>query len=125
MTALAINSVQVLYGFGNYVDQLTPQDQLEVRRWNFALEVPILIGTAASKISVSLLLLRLLGASASPTRACILQSINYFIAAYTAVDIISNMVACIPVAKIWNFDLEGACRSEATILGVTYFQGGW
>lgn len=96
-----------------------------MRKWNFALEMPLLLGTALSKISISLLLLRLLGKASSRTQKIILHSINFFVAAYTFIDIINNVIACKPTAKLWNFDLPGKCRSTSSIIAITYFQGGW
>lgn len=125
LVALYFNGLQISQGFGKHVVHLTLQQQIGVRKWNFALEMPLLLGTALSKISISLLLLRLLGKASSRTQKIILHSINFFVAAYTFVDIINNVIACKPTAKLWDLELPGKCRSTSSIIAITYFQGGW
>ena len=122
--ALCLDGLQVSQGFGKHVVHLTQQQQIEVRKWNFALEMPIVVGTALSKISVSLLLLRLLGNSTRPMQKYLLHGINYFVAAYSFIDIVNNVVACHPTAKLWDLERPGTCRSLSSIIAVTYFQGG-
>ncbi len=124
IVALSFNGLQVSHGFGQHVSHLTPQQQIQVRKWNFALEMPILIGSAVSKISISLLLLRLLGNAAGRMRRYFLHGINVFVGAYTFIDIINNVVACSPTAKLWDLERPGTCRPLGSILAITYFQGG-
>lgn len=121
--AVAIDGVQVHYGFGKHASHVSPQNQIEVRRWNFALRVPILVGSGLSKISISLLLLRLLGNAAGRPRRFLLHGINVFIAIYTLIDIINDVTSCNPTAKAWDFALPGSCRTPESIVDPVYFQG--
>lgn len=123
IVAVVFNGVQVHYGFGQHASHLSAQQQIEVRKWNFALRFPILIGSGLSKISVSLLLLRLLGNAAGRIRKLLLRGINVFICIYTLIDIINDVVSCNPTAKAWNLELPGTCRSPDSIVALVYFQG--
>lgn len=123
MVAPVINGVQVQYGFGQHASNLSAQQQIEVRKWNFALEIPTLIGSGLSKISVSLLLLRLLGSAAGRMRKLLLRGINVFICMYSLIGIINAVVYCKPTAKIWNPELPGTCTSPDSVLHLVYFQG--
>ena len=122
--ALCFDGLQVSQGFGKHVVHLTPQQQIEVRKWNFALEMPIIVGTDLSKVSVSLLLLRLLGNSTRPMQKYLLHGINFFVAAYSFIDIINNAVACHPTAKLWDLERPGTCWPTGNIIAISYFQGG-
>ena len=122
--ALCIDGLQVSQGFGKHVVHLTLQQQIEVRKWNFALEMPIIVGTALSKGSISLLLLRLLGKSMRPMQKYLLHGINFFVAAYSFMDIVNNAVACHPTAKLWDLERPGICRSIDSVTAIAYFQGG-
>lgn len=122
--ALCISGVQVHYGFGQHAVHLTPQQQIEVRKWSFALRIPILVGSGLSKISVSLLLLRLLGSAAGRARKYFLHGINIFVAIYTLIDIVNDAVSCNPTAKAWDLELPGTCRSPESVVDLVYFQGG-
>lgn len=121
--AVSFNGVQVYYGFGQHASHLSAQRQIEVRKWNFALRIPILIGSGLSKISVSILLLRLLGSAAGRTRKFFLYGINVFICIYTLIDIINDAVSCNPTAKAWDLELPGTCRSPESVVNLVYFQG--
>ncbi|CAO1596156.1 hypothetical protein XANCAGTX0491_000010 [Xanthoria calcicola] len=121
--AVCLNGVQVHYGFGQHAVHLTPQQGIEIRRWNFALRIPILVGSGLSKISISLLLLRLLGNAAGRTRKYFLHGINIFVIMYTLIDIFSDVASCRPLAKVWDLQLPGKCRSPDSIISVVYFQG--
>lgn len=122
--AVAIDGVQVHHGFGKHATHVSPENQIEVRRWNFALRTPILVGSGLSKISISLLLLRLLGNAAGRARRLFLHGINVFIVIYTLIDIINDVTSCNPTAKAWDLELKGTCRDPDSIVDVVYFQGG-
>ncbi|KAL8920048.1 MAG: hypothetical protein Q9172_004678 [Xanthocarpia lactea] len=85
--------------------------------------MPILVGSGLSKISISLLLLRLLGDAAGRMRKYFLHGINIFVIMYTLIDIISDVAACKPLAKVWDLELPGKCRSPHSVVSVVYFQG--
>ena len=87
------------------------------------MRIPILVGSGLSKISISLLLLRLLGNAAGRTRKYFLHGINIFVIMYTLIDIFSDVASCRPLAKVWDLQLPGKCRSPDSIISVV-FQGG-
>ena len=95
-----------------------------LRKWNFALEIPIPIGTAASKISISLLLLRLLGKAASLTQKYILHGINVFVCIYTIMFLVQALSSCRPVAMRWDPNIPGKCSRQDVGYGFSYMQGG-
>lgn len=43
---------------------------------------------------------------------------------YTLIDIFSDVASCRPLAKVWDLQLPGKCRSPDSIISVVYFQGG-
>lgn len=119
----SLDALQVSQGFGKHVGHLTVRQQIEIWKWNFALQFAVLVGTALSEISVSFLLLRLLGISASLMQRYILLSINFFVATGTFIIIINDDIACRPSPEYWHSKLSSACQHSVHVLG--YFQGGF
>ena len=87
------------------------------------MEIPSVIGTALSKISISLLLLRILGQAANRMQKYLLYGINVFVVVYTIIIVISELTLCDPIAKTWNEELPGTCTREP-YAQILYFQGG-
>ncbi|KAL8687762.1 MAG: hypothetical protein Q9218_006160 [Villophora microphyllina] len=121
--ALSFNGLLVSQGFGKHMHHLMPQQQKRMRIWNFVLYIPILFGLALSKISVGLLLLRLLGTAASKAQKLLLHLIIYFIAAYTLIELVNVLTICRPLAMLWTRGLHGTCRSFSSVNAIGYFHG--
>ena len=83
-----------------------------------------MLGTALSKISISLLLLRLLGKAVIPTQKYILHGINLFVCTYTIMLFLELVSSCTPIARHWNPNLPGKCVREDIDYGFSYMQGG-
>ena len=83
-----------------------------------------MLGTALSKISISLLLLRLLGKAVTPTQKYILHGINVFVCTYTIMLLLELVSSCTPIARRWNLNLPGKCVREDIDYGFSYMQGG-
>jgi len=81
-----------------------------------------LVGSALSKISISLLLLRLLGNAAGNIQRYFLYSLNVFVGIYTVIDIVSDVTMYKPLEKSWNAELPGTYRSLSSSLDSVYFQ---
>ena len=94
------------------------------RKLNFAMEIPISVSTALSKISISLLLLRLLGKAASLTQKYLLHGINVFVCTFTIVFLVQVLFRCRPVSKRWDLNIRGKCFSQDIGYGFLYMQGG-
>ena len=124
VVALCFNGLQVSQGFGKHVINLSPQQQIDVRKYNFALEFPILFGNTLSQISINLLLLRILDLAATPVRRYFLHELNVSVVGYTLLDIFNNVFACSLTAKIWDLERPGTCRTIDSIIDMTYTQGG-
>ena len=122
---MCFNALQVSQGFGKHVTHLNLEQEYNVRKWNYALEFPVQIGLALSKISISLLLLRLLGTAASRVRKYFLHGLNVFIGIYSLLNFLNDITACTPFAKRWNVELPGRCRSEVSRVDFSIMQGGW
>lgn len=118
---LCFDGLQISKGFGKHVGDLTLQQQIEIWKWSFAMQYPIVVGSAFSKVSVSLLLLRLLGISASLMQRYILLGINFFVATYTFITIIVEKIACPPGPDL-DYKFSGACQHSVPVIG--YIQGG-
>lgn len=88
--------------------------------------MPFLVGSGLSKIPISLLPLRLLGKAAGRMRRYFLYGINIFVIMYSLIVIYSAVASCKPLAKVWDLELPGKCRSPDSIVSVSvvYFQGG-
>lgn len=121
--ALLLNGLLVSEGFGKHVVYVTSDQQTMLRKWNFALQIPIPVGTALSKISISLLLLRLLGMAVTPIQKFILHGINVFVCIYTIMYFLQALSGCTPVAKHWDQNLPGKCVREDIGDGFRSIQG--
>ncbi|KAL8669115.1 MAG: hypothetical protein Q9168_006280 [Polycauliona sp. 1 TL-2023] len=115
-------SYQASRGLGKHMSALTPSQQLAVTKWSTIDDLPGSIGVSLSKISIALLLQRLLGRAATPLERRGLQGINVFVCVYTLVWLINHVTFCIPIQKHFDPTLTGTCRSRGTNLAFTYFQ---
>ena len=95
-----------------------------LRKWDFALETPFSVGNALSKISISLLLLRLLGKAASLTQKFILHGITVFVSTYTIIFLVQGLSSCRPVAVRWDPNVPGKCSRKDINYGFSDMQGG-
>ena len=87
--------------------------------------MPLFVSCALSKISISLLLLRLLGRAANRVQNFVLWGINIFVAAYTLVYLVNNVTICVPIGKLWNREIHGSCWfSRMSNLVIPNFQAG-
>lgn len=124
LLTLGFNAAMVAQGLGKHVSALTAQQQLGVTTWARLTELPTIIGTGLSKISIALLLLRLLGRAATSWQRYGLHAINVFVCLYTLIWIINNVTTCNPIKKHWRPDIPGTCRSRESIFMFAYMQGG-
>ena len=95
-----------------------------LRKLIFALEIQVSVGTALSKISISLLLLRLLGKAVSLTQKYLLHGINVFICTFTIMFLVQALSNCRPVAMRWDPNVRGKCSKVDITYGFLYMQGG-
>ena len=121
---LVLNGLLVSEGFGKHLVYLTSEQQNMLRKLIFALEIPFTFGTALSKISISLLLLRLLGKAVSATQKYLLHGINVFVCTYTIMFLVQALSSCRPVAARWDPSIRGKCSREDINYAFLYTQGG-
>lgn len=124
LLTLSFDAMMVTQGLGKHVSALNAQQQLGVTTWGRLTELPTIIGTGLSKISIALLLLRLLDRAAASWQRYVLHAINVFVCLYTLIWIINNVTSCTPIKTQWRPDVPGTCRSRESIFMFAYMQGG-
>jgi len=120
----SFNIPEVLAGYGQHLYYLSEGDVIESLKWNY-LATPLLVfSLAASKISICLMLLRVL----DQTRAKFKTSFPYgIIALLTVIAIPSagySLGQCQPVRKLWNPLTPGHCQDPGIFVRLGYANGG-
>ncbi|KAG8158424.1 hypothetical protein KVR01_011546 [Diaporthe batatas] len=99
--ALACSSVLVHYGLGRHADALTPDDILQVAKWNWIPQPFSIMNLAAVKLSISFLLLRILGPYAKWSKLFLHVNMVLFTASMAVASILT-FVQCDPPRALWE-----------------------
>lgn len=118
----AVNSIQVHYGAGQDFIYLSPHEKIMALKTEYISLPACTFCGCFAKISVALLLKRIMNRDKRREFWLWFIIISVFIvnALLTAV----TFLQCIPVEKNWNPSVRGACWNQSVHRAVAYFQGG-
>lgn len=123
IVSTAFNIPEVIAGYGQHIHHLSLHQLSEALKWNY-LATPLLVfSLAASKISICLLLLRVL----KQTQAHWSRYFPYaVIAILTIISVPSagySLGQCQPVSKLWNPTAPGNCKNPQIFVRLGYANG--
>ena len=124
MIAAAFSAIEVSAGFGRRGYYLSPRQAVDIGKWGSATTLVVAISSYLSKISICLLLLRLLGDSNARKRKRVLYSLMVVLSVYNGLFVIIVLVQCRPIEKLWDKQVKGVCWSPNIQTDVAYVQGG-
>lgn len=121
--AVLIDTVlRVHYGYGQHIGCLSFANILNANKVQAIAEVPIMVSTLFSRVSVCLFLLRLFAVNVA--WRWILYSIIILTAATNIACATAILLQCHPRAKMWNPALSGTCWSQEIEVVIGQMQGG-
>ncbi|KAF4556033.1 Hypothetical protein D9617_2g060000 [Elsinoe fawcettii] len=110
---------EVQYGMGRHMTVITPDMLQGFAHWSFYQNLFVLTGNCLAKISICLLLIRLVKHRGY---VWFLWALLVFLAAYTIACIFTIVFACIPVSAAWDFSARASAKCFSlevfTVLGV-------
>ncbi|KAI3394965.1 hypothetical protein diail_2023 [Diaporthe ilicicola] len=122
--AVACSSVLVHYGLGRHEDTLTPGEIVQVAKWDWIPQPFSIMNLAFVKLSISFMLLRILGPQAKWSR-CFLY-VNMILFTITmAVASILTFVQCDPPRALWEAVPGAKCWDASVQAGYATFGGAY
>lgn len=107
---LIFESLAVKNGIGTHKMYLSEAGAIEAAKWATLAITPNLLATMMARISLCLLMLRIVGKT-QPYRI-FLVSVIVLTTAIGTLACINTYITCKPVPKIWNSALPGTCDSD-------------
>ena len=118
------NVAEVLVGYGQHLYYLSDDDIIEAHKWRY-LGTPLLVfSLAASKISICLLLLRILGKTWDRFKRWFPIAVIVILVAIAVLAAGYTLGQCQPVKKLWNPSTPGHCQDPNSFLKIGYAHGG-
>lgn len=114
--------LHVHYGYGQHIGCLSLNNIINANKVQAIGEVPIMVSTLFSRISVCFFLLRLFAVNFA--WRWILYSIIIVTAATNIACAAAIPLQCHPRAKMWNPALPGTCWSQEVEVAIGQIQGG-
>ena len=118
-------AVQLANGYGRHEAYLSPQERIMSKKYSLLTIVTLVLSTCFAKISICFFALRLLGIARARKRKTFLYMCIAVLLFGNLIDVISVLVQCRPVTKIWNPGLPGSCWHPSVQQKFAYMQGGW
>ena len=119
---MGMGAASVHYGIGRHVVYLEPVQLLQATKWNRVGQMPLVISTMFTKLSISLFLYRIFATKRVWRWALypiIVLNIIGNLASFTTI-----LPQCSPVDKLWNPTVPGNCWDPKTQIDIGLFQGG-
>ena len=116
--------VGLLAGYGQHQYYLSDGDIIEIRKLRFLSVPPVVCSLAASKISICLLLLRILGKTWDRFKRWFLIAVIVIMVAVAVLGAGYTLGQCQPVKKLWNPSTPGHCQDPYTFTKIGYAHGG-
>ncbi|KAL8673087.1 MAG: hypothetical protein Q9168_002470 [Polycauliona sp. 1 TL-2023] len=117
------NIPEVLAGYGRHIDVLSEHQIIESLKWNYLATPLLVLSLAASKISICVLLLRVLDKTSTrlrrtfPYGIIVISTVNAGLSAGYALG------QCQPVSKLWDHSVPGQCQDPKLYVKIGYANG--
>lgn len=123
VVSTAFNVPEVLAGYGQHLYYLSQHQLVEAVKWNY-LATPLLVcSLAASKISICLLLLRVLERIQAKFKRPFLYAVIAILAIIAVLSAGYCLGQCQPVSKLWNPTVPGHCKDPRIFVKLGYANG--
>ena len=120
----SFNIPEVQAGFGQHIYYLSEGDIVEALKWNY-LATPLLVfSLAASKVSICLLLIRVLHRSKTKFKRSFPISMMILLTIVAVPSAGYSPGQCQPVRKLWNPSTPGHCQDFRIFVKFGYANGG-
>ncbi|KAL9134414.1 MAG: hypothetical protein Q9175_004396, partial [Cornicularia normoerica] len=123
IVSTAFTVPQVIAGYGQHVYYLSHHQLTEALKWKWLATPPLAFSLAASKISICLLLLRVL----KQTQAKLNRYFLYAVIAILTIIAVPSVGYCLgqcrPVSKLWNPSAPGHCNDPRIYVTLGYANG--
>lgn len=116
-------TTQITLGLGRHIYCISPESRVGIRKWIAFLQLANVIGIGLAKVSVCVLVLRVID-KAAVKFARFLWAIIVFVSAVHLAEIIVILVQCIPLEALWNPGVKGKCGSRYLKFTVLYIENG-
>ena len=117
-----MGAASVHYGSGQHAIYLKPTQIVQATEWNRLSEMPIVLSTMFTKLSISIFLYRLFATN---------KAAKWALYPIIVINVAGNLAAfstipsqCSPVQKLWNPDTPGTCWDLKVQIDIGLFQGG-
>ena len=114
---------QITLGLGRHIYCISPESRVGIRKWIAFLQLANVIGIGLAKVSVCVLVLRVID-KAAVKFSRFLWAIIVFVSAVHLTEIIVILVQCIPLEALWNPGVKGKCGSRYLKFTVLYIENG-
>ncbi|KAL8767838.1 MAG: hypothetical protein Q9194_005872 [Teloschistes cf. exilis] len=123
IVSTAFNIPEVQAGYGRHQATLSEIALIESLKWNYLATPLLVLSIAASKISICLMLLRIL----EKTKAIFRRSLPYGMMVLLTANATSAagyaLGQCQPVRKLWNHAVSGHCQNPQIFVNFGYANG--
>ena len=121
-TAFIIPEVRA--GYGQHLAHLSKTQITEALKWYWFVTMLFILNVAASKISICLFLLRVLGHSQLRLRRTFLLALIRLLTVTAIFSVAYTLGQCHPVKKLWNPMEPGHCLDAKIFVDIGYTNGG-
>ena len=122
IVAWGLSLAQTPYGFGRHAGCSTPERIAEQLKLQYTAEIPLIISTLFSRLSICIFLLRLFSINKAWRWSLWAIAILTTITNIASATII--LLQCTPRAKLWNPTIPGHCWAPHVQVDIGNYQGG-
>ena len=121
-TAFIIPEVRA--GYGQHLAHLSQTQITEALQWYWLVTILFILNLAASKISICLFLLRVVGRTLLRSRRTFLIALVGLLTVTAIFSVAYTLGQCHPVKKLWNPMEPGHCLDPKIFVDIGYTNGG-
>lgn len=114
-------TTQISLGLGRHVFCIAPESQSAIRKWTTFLQLTNVIGIGLAKVSVCVLVLRVIDKAAVKFSRFI-WAVIVFVSAVHLAEAIAILVQCIPLEARWNPNIKGKCGNWGIKFQMLYLE---
>ena len=116
-------TTQISLGLGRHNLCISPEFRPGIRKWATFLQLANVIGIGLAKISVCVLVLRVVDKAATKFSRYV-WAIIVFVSAVHLAEMIVILVQCIPLKALWSPNVKGKCGDRHLKFQVLYIENG-
>ncbi|KAL8739161.1 MAG: hypothetical protein Q9181_000190 [Wetmoreana brouardii] len=119
--AMGMEAASIHYGIGEHSIYIEPAHAIQAAKWSRIGQMPWVLSTMLTKISISIFLYRIFALNKKSKRA--LYPINILNLIGNLASFTTILSQCSPPDKLWEPNIPGSCWNPKTQLDIGVFQG--